>query len=95
MNLTDADLDGGYLLDANLTEANLYNTNFRKADLRGLNIASIKNWETISDLTLANIYAVKNPPNGFIEFAKARGAVEIKDVKEWEKLLEAAKSKAK
>ena len=82
---------------ANLSGANLYDANLANADLVGAdlsgailleaklveaNLANIKNWRDIKSIENANIYEVKNPPDGFIDWAKDHGAVEIEDEKE-------------
>ena len=57
-NLTTADLTGASLVDAELTDADL-------RDIRWEHIAKIKN---------ANIFGVKNPPAGFVDWAMKHGA---------------------
>jgi hypothetical protein len=64
-DLTDADLSGADLSGANLNDADLTDANL--ANFRWRNIANVKN---------ANLFGVKNPPEGFIAWAKQRGAVQ-------------------
>jgi len=95
--LSDADLSGAQLWDVNLFGANLFGTNlsganlFRanlaRTNLQQSNLSHIKEWQEIRSIELANIDGVKNPPDGFIEWAKEHGAVSIKDTEEWKKLL--------
>lgn len=62
-DLTGADLAGADLTDATLTDADLTN-----ADLRGVH------WEHIANVKNANIFGVKNAPQGFVEWAMKHGA---------------------
>jgi hypothetical protein len=64
-DLTDADLSGADLSGATLTNADLSNTNL--ANLHWRDLGSVKN---------ANIYGVTNAPEGFVSWAKQRGAVQ-------------------
>ena len=57
-SLEDADLNGADLSDSDLEGANL-----SKADLRTAVLRDCK-WEKISDIKLANILGIKNPPLG-------------------------------
>jgi hypothetical protein len=85
-NLRGGDLSGAHLAradfaDADLTGANLHNADladikFDRADLSGANLSGISNWQSIRSITGANIMGVKNPPDGFVAWAKAKGAVE-------------------
>jgi hypothetical protein len=59
-DLNGADLSGATLTDADLTDANLANLHWR-------DLASVKN---------ANLYGVKNAPEGFVPWAKQHGAVQ-------------------
>jgi uncharacterized protein YjbI with pentapeptide repeats len=64
-DLTGADLSGADLSGATLTNADLSNSDL--SNVRWSHLASVKN---------ANIYGVKNAPEGFISWAKQRGAVQ-------------------
>lgn len=91
-NLTEAnfyfaDLTGADLSDADLTGTFLQLTNFAEANLSHANLNNIRFWQEIKSIEKANIYDVKNPPDGFVEWAKEQGAVSIKDDREWEKFL--------
>jgi uncharacterized protein YjbI with pentapeptide repeats len=102
-NLTDANLSYADLSNANLVEASLTGANLAQVDLKGANLAradlcyadlwyadltTIKSWQKIKSIELANIYGVKNAPDGFIEWAMTNGAVSIAivDYEEWRKL---------
>ncbi len=91
-NLSEANLYRAYLYEADLSEADLSGAALRGADLRGAtligaNLAGIKDWGSIRDIRLANLYEVRNPPEGFVDWAKSKGAVEIKSFEEWQALI--------
>jgi len=69
-----ADLQG-----ADLGNANLQGANLTKSDLRG-----IENWLELMGIRLANVYKVKNPPEGFLKWAKENGAVAMEFDEEWQ-----------
>lgn len=71
------------LENADLTEADL-----SKANLTYANLANIRNWQSISDIRLANLYGVKNAPEKFLEWAQQHGAVTMKDDHAWRQLTE-------
>lgn len=62
-DLTGADLTGADLADASLLDADLSN-----ADLRDVH------WEHIAKIKNANIFGVKNAPEGFVDWAMKHGA---------------------
>ena len=76
-NLEDADLFGAHLGQADLTGAHL-----GKADLRNTDLHDIK-WQEIAEIKLANVFGVKNPPTGFLEWAARMGAVSIESDAGW------------
>jgi len=65
-DLTDADLTGADLTGASLNDADLTNT--KLTNLRWRDLGSVKN---------ANIYNVKDAPEGFVSWAKLHGAVQL------------------
>lgn len=69
--MADADLEGANLGGADLSEAVL-----DRADLREVNLDRVKNWQAIKSLDKANIFEVRNPPEGFAAWARTNGAVE-------------------
>lgn len=69
-DLHDADLNGADLRDADLSGAMLDGADLRHARLKNLR------WQSIRSLKDANFAAVIEPPPGFLEWARARGAVE-------------------
>jgi hypothetical protein len=79
-HLNGADLEDASLKHADLTNADLSDVDFTgvsltDADLTNANLANLR-WSNIKDLKNANIYGVKNAPNGFVAWAKQHGAVE-------------------
>ncbi len=87
-NFTRANLVAANLGGANLTRADLKLANLTRANLKGANLKDIYGWEEIRSIELANIYDVKNPPDGFIEWAKQHGAVSIESDKEWKEFIQ-------
>jgi hypothetical protein len=65
-DLTGADLSGADLSGARLNDADLSNT--KLSNLRWRDLGSVKN---------ANIYSVKDAPEGFVTWATQHGAVQI------------------
>ena len=70
-DLTEADLSG-----ADLSGADLSGTVLPHADLRNTNLANLK-WRDVLNLKNANIFGVKNAPEGFVAYALKRGAIQI------------------
>jgi hypothetical protein len=71
--LVNADLEGADLVGADLAGADLTDASLKNADLRNMNIAGI-NWRKIQSIQDANIYGVRNPPDGFLSWALEHGA---------------------
>lgn len=65
-DFSDADLSGADLSDASLAQVDL-----RRADLSGIR------WQKIENLAGANIFGVRNPPQGFVAWALRRGAIQV------------------
>lgn len=80
------DLTGADLRGVDLSGTSLSDVNLRKADLRYARLSGARNWEGgIKDLTLANIYGVIDPPEGFVDWALGRmNAVSLKSDEEWQ-----------
>jgi hypothetical protein len=81
--LNDADLNG-----ASLAEADLGETELNRTDLRNADLSRIK-WKEIRAIKLANIYGVRNAPEGFIDWALSQGAVAIAADSDWNAKLNA------
>jgi hypothetical protein len=88
--LADADLADADLTAANLSYAKLDRVDLSSADLRGANLNGIR-WRGISSMHLANVFSVRNAPEGFVPFALAHGAVQAESDDEWSRLQKAAK----
>ena len=84
-DLTDADLSGSDLSGVRLDGADLTRTDLRKANLD--HIA----WQQINSFRLANVWDVRNPPEGFVAFAIAHGAVSLSSNEDWEKLQQSGR----
>jgi hypothetical protein len=68
-----ADLEDGDLVGANLAGADLTGANLKNADLRNTDISGLI-WRDIKSIEGANIYGIRNPPEGFLAWALAHGA---------------------
>jgi hypothetical protein len=77
-SLDDADLWGADLSDADLSGATIVS-----ADLRFANLANV-HWHDLRILKNANIYGVKNAPDGFITWTLQHGAVQIESDSQWQ-----------
>ena len=99
-NFRNADLSHTQLTDANLSEADLTGADLNSAkldrvdlsdvDLRRANLSGIR-WQSISSMHLANVFGVKNPPEGFVQFALSHGAVQAESDEEWARSQNTAK----
>jgi hypothetical protein len=70
-----ADMDDADLTDADLTEADLSGASLSNVDLSNTNLSNIK-WRDLRSVKNANIYGVKDAPEGFVSWAKQHGAVQ-------------------
>jgi hypothetical protein len=75
-NLHSADLAGSSLVGADLSGAILDDCDLRRSDLKDLQ------WQHISSIKGANIAAVRNAPEGFVQWAMAHGAADQPDAPE-------------
>ena len=71
-----AQMDDADFSDADLSGADLYNASLAQVDLRRTDLSGVR-WQGIQDLTGANIFGVRNAPEGFVAWALRRGAVQI------------------
>lgn len=76
--MDEADFFGADLSGTDLTDASLVNVDLRHANLNGIH------WQQIGNLSGANIYGVRNAPEGFVAWARKKGAVEIESDEKWE-----------
>jgi hypothetical protein len=75
VNMEHADLTEADLFGADLTGADLSRATLASADLRNTNLASLK-WSDTLNLKNANIFGVKNAPEGFVAYALKGGAIQ-------------------
>lgn len=80
----DADLTGADLNGSNLSGATLDRADLTRTDLRNADLSQIA-WKQIDSFRLANIWSVHNPPDGFVVFALAHGAVSLPSDEDWAK----------
>jgi hypothetical protein len=73
-DLTDADLFGADLAGADLSAATLTNTDLRNANLAGVHWGKSLSFP---DFKNANIFGVRNAPEGFVTYALKHGAIQI------------------
>jgi uncharacterized protein YjbI with pentapeptide repeats len=85
--LADSDLNG-----CDLTEANCEDTDFSRADMRNCELKNLK-WKGIKEVKGANLFGVKNAPEGFVQWAMQNGAVAIKGDAEWQAAIEKTEGK--
>jgi hypothetical protein len=74
-NLEHADLTEADLFSADLTGADLSGAALTNADLRNADLANLK-WSDTLNVNNANIFGVKNAPEGFVAYALKRGAIQ-------------------
>jgi len=77
-DLAGARLDDADLVGADLADCDLSDVALDRADLRDANLEHIGHWQAIKSIDKANILGVRNAPEGFMEWARKKGAVEIK-----------------
>ena len=70
-DFTESDLTGAALRRAVMTRANLNNVDLDRADL-----FELRDWDNIASIRGAKIGGVRNPPDGFREWAVSQGAIE-------------------
>jgi hypothetical protein len=81
-DLKNADLRDADLMGADFTEADLGETDFSGADLRKVDLSRAK-WKAIRAVKLANVYGIRNAPEGFVDWALSQGAVAIESDSDW------------
>jgi Pentapeptide repeats (9 copies)/Pentapeptide repeats (8 copies) len=83
-DFTNADFNGATLAGADFTACIL-----DKADLRNTDLSNLSNWKSIQSILMANIQACRNPPDGFVPWALAHGAVQIDSDNDWQSRIAA------
>jgi hypothetical protein len=81
VSLSNADMKDADLVGINLSSANLDHADLTSADLRSANLSGVT-WADITSIKSANIAGVKGAPEGFREWALAKGAIENEGVDE-------------
>lgn len=85
-NFRSGDLHGAHLQNADLQDADLVGANLSGTDLSGTDLddADLRNsdltgalWRNIKSIQGANIYGVRNPPDGFLPWALQHGAQSV------------------
>jgi hypothetical protein len=87
-NFANASLAGTHLDDADLQRANLSDCDLSGSTLDGadLRFVTVTNlgWQHILSIKRTNLFGVRNPPSGFIEWATKHGAVQIEKDQDWD-----------
>jgi len=94
-NFAKADLENTVLKDADLMGANFTDADLRKTDLSGADLRNADfnraKWKEISAIKFANVFGVRNAPDGFVNWALSQGAVAIENDSDWYEKLNAEK----
>jgi hypothetical protein len=77
-NLRGSRLDDADLVGASLAGADLAQVSLERADLREADLDHVRNWQAIKAIEQANIFEIRNAPEGFAAWARKMGAVETK-----------------
>lgn len=77
-DLAGSQMDDVDLVGADLSWADLNAVTLDRADLRNANLDHIRNWQAIKSMDKVNILEARNAPAGFTEWARKKGAVEVK-----------------
>jgi len=72
--LSNAVMEDSDLVGATLENVDLTGVNLKDADLRDTDLHNVR-WQNIADISSANIYGVRNAPEGFTQWALGHGAV--------------------
>jgi uncharacterized protein YjbI with pentapeptide repeats len=86
--LSDADLSNADLNGADLGAADLSRADLSSADLRNADLKNVR-WDGIASMRMANVFGVRNAPDGFVAFALAHRAVSVASDEEWTKMQNA------
>jgi len=73
--LRGTQLDDVELVRANLTNTDLSGATLDNADLRSADLRNIK-WQNIGSIKSADVFGVKNAPAGFVDWAIQHGAIQ-------------------
>jgi len=76
-------LGGATLLAATLDSADVRGADLHDANLMGASLLDIRYWRELRSVTGANFHSVRNPPEGFLEWAFLNGAVCVESLETW------------
>jgi hypothetical protein len=76
-NLSDAEIQDADLVGADLGNADLTGAKLSNADLRNTDLPAI-HWRKIAAIDGANVYGVRNPPDGFLKWALENKAISVR-----------------
>jgi len=76
-------LGGATLLAATLDSADVRGADLHDANLMGASLLDIRDWREIRSVTGANLHSVRDPPEGFLEWAFQNGAVCVESLETW------------
>lgn len=82
-SLLGAQIDNADFQGADLSQADLSGVVFDNTDLRFVKLDHT-NWQNIRSIKGANVYGVRDAPNGFVEWAMQHGAVQMKNDEQWQ-----------
>lgn len=80
------DLSGADLRTADLCGVSLTGSVLDRCDLRQAKAHGLEGWRDLKSVKLANIWGIKDAPQGFEEWARGKGAVAIEDNDKWERV---------
>jgi hypothetical protein len=75
-DLSGSQMDDVDLFQANLAKADVARVSLERADLHGANLIDLRHWQQIKAIRQANIFGIRNAPEGFVVWAKTNGAIE-------------------
>ena len=79
--LQNTDFSYALMHNANFSGADARNANFIGADLRGADFRNLRNWREIDSVKGTIITGIVNSPEGFLQWAKGRGATNFSENK--------------
>jgi Pentapeptide repeats (8 copies) len=82
VSLERADLRESDLNSADLSKSDLTGADLTDADLRNADLSNIE-WKQIKSVKNADIFGVKRPPDGFLEWALRNGALQAESDDAW------------
>ena len=83
-SLLGAQADNADFQGADLSQADLSGAVFDNSDLRFVKLDRA-NWQTIRSIKGANVFGVRNAPEGFLEWATQHGAIQMQSDDQWQR----------